>query len=203
MVTMATIEFRQYADSGKPLFTTSGDTYSIVCGGGDRGRWLGLYPDVVEDGDKIRLQVATVEGGYVIITWWESVAPWRYLGATHFEPGAINEIVPVMAGAKRFRVELRMWVEGQATFSGIDVEYPYEPPVDPPDPPVEPPTEMYHVYRLATPDLQNVWTVTISDSGITTTIAPMFAYVDEMAATEPDEPPELLPPDFGTTVLRY
>ena len=200
-----TINFESHVDAGSPLFASDGEFYRISCDKGDRGRWLGLHPATVEDGDELRLQVAQVDGGHVLIIWWESVAPWKYLGSARFEPGAIDEIVPVMAGAKRFRVELRMWAEGQAEFSGIDVEYPYEQPVEPPieppvEPPIEPHEEMYHIYHLATPDLQNVWTVTISDSGITTTSEPMSKLVDEMAATEPDEPAELLPPDFGTVV---
>lgn len=69
------------------------------------------------------------------------------------------------------------------------------------------PQKMMHVYHLATPDLTHLWTVTISDSGFAANVKDMpdedeevakaQALINEMSATDPGYPPELVDPEFG------
>lgn len=194
------IEYRPHTDQGKPGFAHVETDYSIVTEYGERGRWLGIYPDPVQPGDKIRITCGLEAIADVVITFWSGhPGATTYLGsqALSHKP-EVDEIVIIPNNAVLFRVELRNWGVGFAKFIDVQIEYPYEEPIVPPvDPPPDPPPiEKPHwaVYHCPSPSGDVVWTVTVSeDSGSISKGLP-FAYVDEMAATEPDEPAELVPP---------
>ena len=207
------IEFTKHTDQGTPGFASEGNTYSITTENGERGRWLGIHPDEVQPGDTFRItcgieEIADEESkiATLVITFWSGRPSAKtYIGSSRMpqEP-EIDEVVIIPNEAILFRVELRNWGVGFAKFIDVIVEYPYEkpPPVEPPiEPPVEPPIEKpyWAVYRCPSPSGEVIWTVTVSENSGTLTKGYIhddasFDLVDEMAATEPDEPAELLPP---------
>ena len=200
------IEFVRHTDQGSPGFANEGDDYSITTEYGERGRWLGVYPENVEPGNKFRITCGLEAIADLVITFWSGRPSAKtYLGSEHLtHKTEIDEIVIIPNKAILLRVELRNWGVGFAKFTNILVEYPYEEPqpIEPPiEPPVEPPVEEPHwaVYYCPSPSGDVVWTVTVSDESGSLTRGYIhsevnFDLVDEMADTEPDDPAELLPP---------
>ena len=188
-----TINFEHHVDAGSPLFSSDGDLHSILCEDGDQGRLIGVYSEPILPGAEIRFRANASGPGNVIITWTDEIQPWKEAGddALNLHFGAIDTVVTVPEGRSVLRIELRSKIGG-SEFVNVIIGDDGEPP------PVEPPEgDFYHVYQLPTPDLQYVWVVTISDRGITTTRVVSSIeneYLDELQATEPEEPAELLLP---------
>ena len=193
------IEYTWHKDQGKPGFSIEWYDYSIITEDGERGRWLGVYPHDVAPGDKFRITCGQEGKTDLVITFWSGTPGAKtYLGSQalpHEEE--IDEIVIIPNDTILIRVELRNWRVGFAIFLNVQVEYPYEEP-----PPIEPPIEQpyWAIYYCHSPSGEVLWTATVSEDSASISkgnphSAVAFNHVDLMAATEPDFPAELLPPE--------
>ena len=166
---MSVLEFVPNNRRGDPQFEYGDRWYGVVCDEGDKGRWIALHPDTVEFGEAVLVNANVTGEGKIVIVWYKSVDPLEFLSADDLGAGEVRGISMVPEGAKRFRVELRGYVEGTHTFHDVEIWYPAVEPDPDPDP--EPPEEHMLVHTLRSPDLKTQWIVTISNDGLTATSA--------------------------------
>ncbi|RLC99123.1 MAG: hypothetical protein DRI46_10030 [Chloroflexi bacterium] len=191
------LEWRKYSDKGQPGFANEGNDFSVLTEPNERGRWLGLWDKPVEPGEKLHIQVETEGPAEVVVTFWSGPPGSNtFLQGVHIPGEQVNEIVTVVEKATRVRIELRNWGTGFAKFHALQFEYPYK-EIEP-DPPLPPETDLpyYNVYNCYSPSQDTMYIVTVSDTGASIALDQNrdtpFSLVDELAATEPDEPAFIL-----------
>ena len=174
------VSWRTYTDSGYPNFTQTDNGMSIVCGPGDRGRWLGNYLDPIAAGDKLTVFAQAKSTGAddscstMLLVWWKNEPGLVFHSSVHigevcgiqqeFEQFELDFIVP--DDVKALRIDLRAW-SGAGTFDFKDVviKPTVEAPPDPPEPP-EPPKPPYSL--TIDLDLETViWRITANVDSVT------------------------------------
>ena len=116
------IEWKKYTDAGDPVFReTAGPVFKIERVRGDRGRWLGVYPEDVKAGDEINFKANVGGLGKVIATFWEQrIGSGSFVGAQDLGTGEIDVVVIVKDRGTIVRFELRGWSEVAAGQTVVD-----------------------------------------------------------------------------------
>jgi hypothetical protein len=170
------ISWKTYTDSGYPAFVQSDEEMSIVCGKGDRGRWLGDHLEPLIAGDKLtvmaqaRSSAAEDVCATLLLVWWKNEPGYVFHSSEHFGEvcGQSTEfkqfvydfVVP--KDVKQLRIDLRAWSgAGTSVFKDIRVVKTEEP--DPDEPTIPPDHQLTISLDLVTVR----WRITASVDSVT------------------------------------